>query len=381
MLVSVKLAVFGPGHPYRGGIARTTTELVLALRRRGHEVEFFAPQRQYPRWLYPGGNDRDPEACPAVPGTCAVLDPLAPWTWRGARLAARSVGASAWVVPYWTWAWAGWWRSLLATARRPPAVAVVHNPADHDAGPIRRTAARSVLSRCEGLFTHARSLGRLLEEGFPGVPVGSHPIPPPESTELPERDRARQLLDLPEKRRVALFLGLIRPYKGVELLLEAFSRLPDRERWYAVVAGEPWGALGDRLRHAVGELALEDVVRLDLRWIPEGEVPTLLAAADVVVLPYRSGSQSAVAPAALASGVPVMASDVGGLSEVVEDGVNGVLVEPGSVESLVCAFEKLDDERLATLAAGARAWRGKVTWDSYAATLEALLVRVVGPSA
>ena len=377
MLVPVKLVLFGPGHPYRGGIARTTSELVQALRRRGHEVEFFSPRRQYPRWLYPGGDDRDPAACPALPGTRAVLDPLAPWTWREVRRAARAVGATAWVVPYWTWAWAGWWWSLLGASRRPPAVAVVHNPADHDAGTVKRLVARSVLSRCQGLFTHARSLGRHLEAQFPGVPVASHPIPPPELNKVPDRGEARRLLDLPEERRVALFLGLIRPYKGVELLLEAFSALPGRERWLLVVAGEPWGGLGDRLRRMVGELDLEGLVRLDLRWIPESEIPALLAAADVVVLPYRSGSQSAVAPIALASGVPVIASAVGGLPEVVENGVNGVLVEPGSVEALVRALDGLDGQRLNALTEGARAWRGTVTWDSYAAALEELLARVV----
>jgi glycosyltransferase involved in cell wall biosynthesis len=198
--------------------------------------------------------------------------------------------------------------------------------------------------------------------------------------EVRDRDQARRLLDIPEGRRVALFLGLIRPYKGVDLLLEAYSRVPDRERWFLVVAGEPWGGLGDRLQRMVRGLGLEDLVRLDLRWIPEPEVPTFLAAADVLVLPYRSGSQSAVAPIALASGVPVFASAVGGLPEVVDDGVNGVLVEPGSVEALVRALNGLDDERLAELTAGARAWRGTVTWDSYAAALEDLLARVVEAS-
>lgn len=378
MLVPVKLVLFGPGHPYRGGIARTTTELVRVLRRRGHEVEFLAPRRQYPRVLYPGGDDRDPAACPDLPNTRTVLDPLAPWAWASARRAAQAVGAAAWVVPYWTWAWAGWWRSLLGASSRPPTVAIVHNPADHDAGPIRRLAARAVLARCQGLFTHARSLCGDLEAAYPAVPVVSHPIPPAELTAPPERGQARRLLDLPQDRRVALFLGLIRPYKGVELLVEAFSRVPDRERWLLVVAGEPWGGLGDRLRHVVLGRGLEDLVRLDLRWVPEPEVSTLLAAADVVVLPYLSGSQSAVAPIALATGVPVLASAVGGLPEVVEEGVNGMLVEPGSVEALVTAFNRLDRERLAELAAGARAWRGTVTWDSYAAVLEELLERVVG---
>ena len=122
-------------------------------------------------------------------------------------------------------------------------------------------------------------------------------------------------------------------------------------------------------------------MRLDLRWIPEREMVTLLAAADVVVLPYRSGSQSALAPIALAAGVPVVASAVGGLPEIIEHGVNGLLVEPGSVVSLAKVFEELDRDRLQQLAAGARAWRGRITWDSYATTLEGLIERVVGTTA
>ena len=59
----MRLTVFGSGHPYRGGIARTTTDMVRALGARGHDVMFLTPRRQYPNWLFPGANDRDPDAC------------------------------------------------------------------------------------------------------------------------------------------------------------------------------------------------------------------------------------------------------------------------------------------------------------------------------
>ena len=106
-------------------------------------------------------------------------------------------------------------------------------------------------------------------------------------------------------------------------------------------------------------------------------MPLLLAAADLVVLPYRSGSQSAVAPLALAAGLPVLSTRVGGLPEIVHDGVNGVLVEPGSVDELARAFTELDSDKLDELAAGARQARSRLTWDGYAAALESLLSQVV----
>ena len=375
----MRLTVFGSGHPYRGGVARTTTDLVRSLEARGHDVLFLTPRRQYPSWLFPGANDRDPDACPRLDCAEATLDPMQPMSWPGSRRRALAHEAEAWILPYWTWAWAGLWRWLLH-GQRPPALAVAHNPADHGARLIQRLAARSVLKRCDAVFTHARILEEELAAAYPGVPTSSHPLPPPEIGELPPREEARETLGLPADRRVALFLGLIRPYKGVDLLIEAMARRPQGCDWLLVVAGEPWGELGSALQRQVRDLGIEDRVRMRLGWVPEPEVPLLLAAADVVVLPYRSGSQSAVAPLALAASLPILSTRVGGLEEVVQDGINGLLVAPGSVDELAHAFEELDRPRLAALAEGAREGRTRLTWDGYAAALEGLLRRVVEPA-
>ena len=305
-----------------------------------------------------------------------MLDPLVPPAWPAARRIARREAADAWVVPYWTWAWAGWWRYLLA-GDRPPAVAVVHNPVDHDAGITQKLAARLVLSRCEGLFTHARALADLLARDYPAIPRSAHPLPATASGTLPDQAVARRRLGLPPAGRLAVFAGLIRPYKGVDLLLEAVAQLPADSDWRLVVAGEAWGGLGDRLRRRAARPDLADRVTLDLRWQSEDELRTLLGAADLVILPYRDGSQSAMAPLVLGYGLPVLSTRVGGLPEVVEDGVAGLLVEPGSVEALTAALDALGLPRLGSLAAGARRTASRLSWDGYAAALERLILQVV----
>ena len=373
----MRLTVFGSGHPYRGGIARTTTDLVHALEARGHDMLFLTPRRQYPTWLFPGADDRDPDACRRLDCAEVRLDPLQPFSWQNSRRRALEHDADAWVLPYWTWAWAGLWRWVLR-GRRPPVVAVAHNPADHGAGVLQRSAARSVLRRCDAVFTHARVLEEEFAAAYPGVPTASYPLPPPELGELPPREEARRKLNILPDRKVALFLGLIRSYKGVDLLFEAISRQPADSSWIQVVAGEPWEDQGSALELQLRALGIADRVQLRLGWVPESEVPLLLAAADLVVLPYRSGSQSAVAPLALAAGLPVLSTRVGGLPEIVHDGINGVLVEPGSVDELAQAFAELDNEKLDTLAAGARQSRSRLTWDGYAAALENLLEQVKG---
>ncbi|MCU0302687.1 MAG: glycosyltransferase family 4 protein [Thermoanaerobaculales bacterium] len=373
----MRLTVFGPGYPFRGGIASTTTRLVGALTARGHEVLFLTPSRQYPRWLYPGISDRDPEACPPVAGARPLIDPFNPVGWRRVRRTAEAHEADAWVIPYWTSAWSGLWSYLLGADRRPAVVAVVHNPFDHDARPWQRLAARRVLGRCDGLFTHAASLARELEHVHPTLPVAHHRLPAAAAPRPLDRGGARAELGLPEGRRVALFLGLIRPYKGVDLLLEAAAALPAASDWFFLVAGEPWGGLADRLRRQAASLGLEGRVRLDLGWVPEGRVGTLLAAADLLVLPYRRGSQSAVAPLALTAGLPVLSTAVGGVPELVVDGDNGIIVPPGDAAAITAALERLDPDRLARLAEGARRSVAGLDWDDYASVLEELIGRVV----
>jgi glycosyltransferase involved in cell wall biosynthesis len=353
-----------------------TTEMVSALAGRGHEVHFLTPKRQYPRWLYPGEDDRDPNACRRLKGALPELDPLSPLSWPGTRKRAHSLGGDAWIIPYWTWAWSGLWRFLLA-GRRPPAIAVVHNPADHEATLVKRLAARSVLARFDALFTHGRALRAHLEATYPNLPVASYPFPPTDVGPMPSPDDARAALGVPEGRRVALFLGLIRPYKGVDLLMEAMARLAPEEDWLLIVAGEPWGKLGEEITDQVRRLGIGDRVGLRFGWVPEAEVTGLLAAADLVVLPYRSGSQSAVAPLALGAGVPVLCTAVGGLPEVVRDGIDGVVVRPGSVSELACVLTELDRRRLEELTRGAIEGRNRWTWDGYAERLEALARKVI----
>jgi glycosyltransferase involved in cell wall biosynthesis len=373
----MRLIVFGPGHPFRGGIARATTELAATLDDRGHEVLFLTPRRQYPKWLYPGRSDRDPEACRRLDCAVSVLDPLDPISWRTARRRALEYRADAWIVPYWTWAWAGLWWSLLRGASRPPTVAVVHNPVDHDAHLWQRVAARRVLGDSQALFTHARVLAAELERAYPSTPVGYHCLPAVETPIGLGRDQARDELALPRDRRVALFLGLIRPYKGVDLLLEAAAALPEDSDWLVMIAGEPWGDLGVRLETQARTLNLEQRVRLDLEWVPEGRVPTLLAAADLLVLPYLRGSQSAVAPMALARGIPVLSTAVGGVPEIVRDGINGVIIPPGDPVAITDALQALSVEKLKELAAGAGKLAEDLTWSGYADMLEELLERVI----
>jgi glycosyltransferase involved in cell wall biosynthesis len=372
------LALVGPSWPLRGGIARTTTALAAALSARGTLAGFFVPIRQYPGVLYPGRRDTDPNACPRLPEAQPCYHVLEPWTWGRLRRRLREAKPDALVLPYWTSAWAPlFW--YLARAATTPVIAIVHNPTDHDGSWRTRSIARLTLGRCGGFLCHARHVADILERRFPGAAVVVHPLPP-ESPGLQDREAARARLGLRRDAVAALCFGLIRPYKGVDVLLEAVARLPDGLPVVLLLAGEPWGELAERLRRRVARADLAGRVVARLEWVPEADVPAWFAAADVAVLPYRSATGSAVAAQALGWGLPLVGSAVGGIAEVVEEGVNGLLVPPEDPEALAGALARIAQGSLrARLAEGARAASRSWNWSSYAEVLEELAARLVAP--
>jgi glycosyltransferase involved in cell wall biosynthesis len=372
------LALIGPSWPLRGGIARTTTALAAALDARGNLGGFFVPLRQYPTLIYPGRHDVDPGACPRLDFAQACFGVLEPWSWPGLAARLRAARPDAIVLPFWTAAWAPL-QLFLSARTHAPVVAVVHNPADHGAGLPARKAAGAVLRRCSGFLCHSRSVAQVLQERFPGTPLTVHPLPP----ELPaaaDRKGARARFGLGRDAVAVLCFGLIRPYKGVEVLLEAVARLPRELPIVLLLAGEPWGRVAGALRRRLREPDLEGRVVARLGWVPEPEVADWFAAADVAVLPYLNATGSAVAAQALGWGLPMVASAVGGITDVVHDGVNGTLVPPGQPEALASALARLTDEALRSrLAKGARETGARWSWDSYSGGLEALVSRASAP--
>jgi len=172
-----------------------------------------------------------------------------------------------------------------------------------------------------------------------------------------------------------LFFGRFRAYKGLDLLRDAFALLHQRHPEATLrVVGE-----GDAEACAPGLSALPGV-RVEPRWVPESEIPALLAAADAVVLPYREASQSGIVPQALALGVPIVATPVGGLTEQLGNGRGGVAATDMSAPALAAAMERLLDaaEGARLRQEAAEAGRSAADWDGTAEALVAGLRRALG---
>lgn len=371
-----RFALVGPTYPFRGGISHYTTNLCLNLRHR-HQVDFYTFTRQYPRILFPGQTDRDPSSLilrvPAMP----VIDPLQPGTWHCFWKLLRANRPDVVILQWWTPFWAPFLLTTAYAVKRwvqADLLYICHNVVPHDGNHrLNQAVARCVLRRGDAYLVHSRWEREKLLQLIPGAQVCWSPIPGELfPTHMYEREAARERLGLSGP--VLLFFGFIRSYKGISILLQAMAKVAQDLNLHLLVVGEFW-VDQNPYRRLVRELQLEDHVTFISHYVPNEEAGLYFAAADAVVLPYLTVSQSAVATLSLHFGRPVIASAVLGLTDVVEDGRTGLLVPPGDSAALGQAIRYYyvdgTGPRL-TVQVQARAREGMFQWDRLIRTIEEL---------
>jgi glycosyltransferase involved in cell wall biosynthesis len=234
------------------------------------------------------------------------------------------------------------WRAMHRL--RIPVAYTVHNLVPHNSRPADVARYGRLYRAADALIVHSVRSARALRErwGIPAERITVTPMGPMlESRPALSREVARHGLGLPHDDEVVLFAGLIESYKGLSDLIDAFGLLAaGRPRARLVVAGKPNEPI-ESYRQQLRALDLLDRATLDVRFLPESALAAYLCAADVVVLPYRSVTSSAVLLSARRFGCPVVATDVGDLGEVIVDRESGLLVPPASPEHLAAAIERL----------------------------------------
>ncbi|MEU8275104.1 glycosyltransferase family 4 protein [Microbispora bryophytorum] len=324
----MRIAIVGPTYPYKGGGAQHTTELAHRLRARGHDVVIESWRAQYPSFLYPGQQTIDSPEGEPYPGTRRDLDWRRPdgWAACGRRLRGADLVVLAVLSPVQVPAYLG---ILYGLRRRARVVALCHNVLPHETKPYDRPLMKALLRRVDGVLAHSEQQADLAR-ALTGAPVRVAALAP----HLPVRG-AREAAGREPRGRL-LFFGIVRPYKGLDLLLEALAQVPDVR---LTVAGEFWGGLEDT-RALIARLGLAGRVEIRPGYVAAEDVPGLFAGADALVLPYRSATASQNVWLGHEHGVPVIATRVGALPDNVRDDVDGLLAEPGSAGALAEAIKR-----------------------------------------
>lgn len=360
----MRIAIVGPVYPYRAGIAYCTQRTAEELGRE-HDVAVHSFKRQFPKRFYPGGDDRDETLRPHVlPSARFSLDVVNPLTWITEGMRLRRDQPDVAIFVWWIWVWALPYLVVIALLSKQTRVVLqCHNVSDKEPARWKRILTNAVLRRASLLITHSRSETDEALQRIPAAAVATLFLPVHElGGRVPPREEAKMKLGL--RGNVALFFGHVRPFKGLDIALRAWSELMTPVT--LLVAGEVWWDAEAEYRELARTAGVEDRVRFDFRFIPDDEVATYFAASDVVVTPYRTEAQSGVAMTAFHFSRPVIATAVGGVPEIITTGVNGVLVPPEDPIALATAvdrfFQSSDREAIER---GAKEAAAKYSWERY----------------
>ncbi len=339
------IAVVGPTHPVKGGIAAHTTAVAHHLAAAGHDTDLISWSRQYPARLYPGEQSVPggvPEAEP-YPRTSHPLRWDSPLSWW--RTGRRLRGVDLLVVPFVVPAQVP---ALLTVVRAAaaPSVVIAHNVTPHEPHPGARRLTAALLRRADAVVVHSAEMARqaadLIGAGDddPASWAGDDRVrradlPPHLPGGIPPFQRRHGRAG---ERLSVLSLGMVREYKGVDLLLAAAAAVPDVS---VTVAGEQWGRAGAEVRRRAADPRLAGRVELLPGYVAAHDITDLMRRHDVLALTYRRATASQNAQLGFAHAMPVLASAVGTFAGLVRDGVDGVLVPPGEVGALEAALRRL----------------------------------------
>ena len=372
-----RITLVGPFWPYRGGIAHFLVAMARGLAKRGHSIRTTTFRRQYPETLFPGKTQLDDGAAPEdVPRATRQLDTLNPLSWvRTARSIWRE-GVDVVVFKYWMSFFAPAFGTLARWLRRRgvTVLCVVDNAIPHERRPGDIPMGRYVLGACDGLVVMSEKVQRDVERLGITAPVRyvAHPVYDGFGDPLLKAE-ARAALGLDPDVPVFLFFGFIRRYKGLHVLLDAMPTVVERQPDARLVVAGEFYADEDEIRAQAAPLG--DAVRLDTDYIPDDRVALYFSAADAVVQPYVTATQSGVAQIAFHFGRPVITTDVGGLAEIVPDGEAGLVVPPETPDALASAMVRFIEEDLGDeLAEGVQRERVKYSWDRLFEAIEDLIM-------
>ena len=356
-----RVAIVGPFPPIRSGIAKHTEAIAQALERRdGVTVKRWGFSRQYPGFLYPGQSERDPEQPQASETVQETLDGANPLSWSRTLRDVRAFAPDLVVMPAWTFAVApalGWIAKGLSKAGVEVCL-VVHNAFDHEVAGWKDRLTTWQLSAADRFVTHNQALADEISQRYPSksVQVFPHPVFDDVPTAKGTLDK-RGDLEL-------LFFGLVRHYKGLDVLLDAVERL-ESARVMLTVAGEFWQGL-EETKARLDQLGPQVSIDLIPRYVGDAEMAELFHRADAVVLPYHAVSGSGVVSIACHYRKAVIASDLPGFAEIIRHGETGWLFKTADAADLARTIDGLDRAQL--LAAGEAAGRfgQSLTWDRFA---------------
>lgn len=337
----LQVAMLAPIEPYRSGVAKHSTQVAIELNNRDDiALTVYSFKRLYPALLFPGTDDKDSASkAPEMLNCQYTLDTVNPLSWFELIKRLKSSNTKLVIIPAWTFFVAPCLGYITKQCQKHgiDVITIVHNAFDHEAGGIKNALMRYQLKQCKKFLVHNQSLANDIKHELPAaeIIISPHPIfdQYPNPTQQLEKRAPLELL----------FFGIIRDYKGLDILLDAAAEL-DGIDFKLTIVGECWGSW-DKYQKQIDDLQLTDKVETVIQYASDEEAANYFTRADVVVLPYRSMTGTGVIPLAYHFETPVICSDLPAFHEVVKDQETGVIAKGQSSKNIADAIKQFQQLR------------------------------------
>lgn len=331
----MKIALLTPFYPYRGGIAQFSESLYAELSKT-NDVEVFSFSLLYPSIIFPGKTQFVTDIDSSKYSGYRMLNSLNPLSYTKTAKRINEFNPEALIVAYWI-PQIGYITSkvLEKVSSSIKKIGLIHNAIPHEQSKLDSWFSNPFFKACDAFITMSKTVSndikQLLRKDNISILEKEHPIYNHYSNQI-SQEEARKYFSIPKNKKVLLFFGFIRPYKGLDLLIEAFNYLNDD--FFLLIVGECYKDLAT-YKDLIEKSPNKERILTKFDYVTDSEVSIYFEASDVLVLPYRSATQSGVLATAYQFDKPIIATPVGGIREAIMKAGTGLLAK--DVSSLAIA--------------------------------------------
>ncbi|MFZ4058747.1 MAG: glycosyltransferase family 4 protein [Ferruginibacter sp.] len=328
------IVIIGPAHPLRGGLASYNERLARAFQSEGYKVTIYTFSLQYPGFLFPGTTQFSTEPAPTDLNIQVKINSVNPLNWITVGNTLKKLKPDFIVVRYWLpfmGPCLGTILRLVKKNKHTRIVCIADNIIPHEKRPGDVAFTKYFVKPIDAFITMSEKVLGDLKIFAPDKPAKfvAHPLYDNFGEKISKAD-ARKILNIDQTIPVLLFFGFIRKYKGLDVLFDAMKILKDQQQPFKLLVAGEFYEDQKPYDEQIATLNIADQLILRTDFIPDSEVKNYLCAADVVIQPYRSATQSGVTPLAYHFEIPMIVTNVGGLPSLVPDYKVGLIAEPNA---------------------------------------------------
>jgi len=374
----LNIIIIGSAYPYRGGLAAYNERLAKAYIEQGNDVTIHTFTVQYPNFLFPGKSQFSETPSPNDINIIRNVNSVNPFNWIKTGYKIKRLKPDIVIIKFWIPFMApcfGTIAKIIKKNHHTKIISIIDNIIPHEKRPGDKILANYFVKNVDGFITMSRSVLNDLEIFDKEKPKLYCPHPLYDNFgEILTKDIAKEKLNLDKKFNYILFFGLIRDYKGLDLLLEAFANSSLRKFSLKLLVAGEFYCDSKPYFEIIKKHKLEDYVIMSNNFIPDDKVKDYFCAADLVVQPYKNATQSGVTQIAYHFNKPMIVTDVGGLSEMVPDNKVGYIVKP-EINDIAKAIEKFySDKKEDEFVNNVKVEKTKYSWENLINKIEELIV-------